>query len=97
MLFKLFKRKENPETVKFKMTMLDVFDFNDWFCENKNPDIYAHKGIYLRLDKLSNHHVTDYLKDRHKLSDEVINKIDYTLLYSFINMIRLDWQKQINK
>ena len=50
--------------------MLNVKDFNEWFNSDKDKEIYAHPGIFLRLDKLSQHHIQDFIKAK---SNDVIN------------------------
>lgn len=42
-------------------SIIDVEKFNNWFNSNKDPNVYAHPGIFLRLDKLSQGHIEDYI------------------------------------
>jgi hypothetical protein len=38
----------------------NVENFNNWFNAKNNNAEYAHSGIFLRLDKLSESHIQDY-------------------------------------
>lgn len=42
-------------------SILDVDKFNDWFINNKDKNLYAHAGIFGRVDKLSQSHVEAYI------------------------------------
>lgn len=41
--------------------LLDVDNFNKWFNSPKPSEIYAHSGIFGRLDKLSSDHIVHYI------------------------------------
>jgi hypothetical protein len=42
--------------------MFSVENFNKWFVDPNNGAVYANRGIFLRLDKLSVGHIEDYLE-----------------------------------
>ena len=65
--------------------------------DNKNRNIYANSGIFLRLDKFGTAFIYDYLKDKYKFSEEDIEDIDPNILYDFEEEIRKDWIKKRNK
>lgn len=61
----LFKKKTKeleqypiPEYIIFS-----VSNFNKWFNNQKDPNIYANPGIFLRLDKLSHYTIEQYVKN----------------------------------
>lgn len=66
-------------------------NFNLWFCDPNNNAVYANKGIFLRLDKLSSSHITDYLVKSYGITD-----FDYIKILEFENQIRKDWFTKIN-
>ena len=41
--------------------IFNVDNFNNWFNATDNNAIYAHSGIFLRTDKLSESHIHDYI------------------------------------
>lgn len=76
-------------------SILDVDRFNEWFNSDKDPNIYAHPGIFLRLDKFSNSHLEEYIENAtggllsyDDFSDEDIR--------DFYLRIRKNWMKQIS-
>jgi hypothetical protein len=77
----------------FMDSILSVKKFNDWFNSPKDSSIYAHPGIFLRLDKLSAHHIDDYIKmttyDYLEYED-----FDFKKMRSFEDRIRKDWMKK---
>lgn len=84
-----------------KLTSEGVFDsilivdkFNEWFVNNKNPDIYANAGIYLRLDKLCVSHIEDYIR---VATDGVldIDNFNWKVIKDFEIEIRNNWQNQL--
>ena len=68
--------------------ILNVDDFNEWFNNNKDKEIYAHPGIFLRLDKLSQHHIQDFISVK---SNGVIN-YEY-----FVEQKLIDFKEEIYK
>lgn len=100
-MLEIFKRKE--VIIPFRVPdyiIFDVDNFNNWFNARNNNAVYANSGIFLRLDKLSESHITDYL-----LKCYGITETNYSfgipvhiLVYDFYKEIRKDWkQKTQNK
>jgi len=75
--------------------ILNVDNFNLWFNSPKDAGIYAHPGIFLRLDKLSIGYIIEYIENCYGIvSKESSTKYD---LYKFHDEIRADWKKRIEK
>ena len=78
--------------------IVDVNNFNSWFCSDKPSDIYANKGIFLRLDKLSQHHIVDYIFSlTNDLTKEETEELycSVNLFNNFEKLIRSDWNMKI--
>lgn len=96
MLSKLFPKKE--KSIKFiapKDILFNVDTFNTWFNDENNNAVYANPGIFLRLDKLSESHIKDYLLKCHN-----IHSSDYDFheeIRNFYDEIRKDWINKMNK
>ena len=94
-MFKFLKKEviksfEVPEYI-----ILNVDNFNLWFNSPKDANIYAHPGIFLRLDKLSVSHIVNYITLCYGIpTKDVSVKYD---LYGFHDEIRADWMKRIEK
>ena len=73
--------------------VFNVDNFNKWFCDPNNNAVYANKGIFLRLDKLSNAHIEDYILKRFnlKIYDSVAEKV----IHQFKNDIEEDWKNKM--
>jgi len=77
--------------------ILNVDNFNKWFNDpNKSKDIYAHPGIFLRLDKLSEHHFDDYFKSCAGVDDleHFKNDLTYSEYCDFEYIVRMDWKSK---
>jgi hypothetical protein len=87
-------KKEKPLTPK-KYVIFNINTFNEWFNDKDNNAVYAHSGIFLRLDKLSESHIKDYIIKCHGLTlsdcdlDEDIR--------NFHEEIRKDWLNKLNQ
>ena len=98
----LFTWNEDTEAVKKLAqsgamdSLLDVDRFNTWFNSDKDKDIYAHPGIFLRIDKLSTQHIEDYIRME---SDGVvkIKYFEYNQVVDFEDRIAKDWRKKQNE
>lgn len=90
-MFSIFKKKAT--FVPKKYVLFNVDTFNEWFNDRDNGAVYAHSGIYLRLDKLSVSHIEDYLVKCHNLTLEDWDLHDE--VREFHDRIRFDWIKQI--
>ena len=73
--------------------MLSVEEFNIWFNSPKDPDIYAHPGIFLRTDKLGVGHIEDYLEFASK-GLVMVDDFKYLDIIEFEDRIRKDWFKK---
>lgn len=96
-MFGFLKRKEIvkpfpvPEYIVF-----NVENFNNWFNDDNNNAIYANKGIFLRLDKLSESQITDYIEKCYGLSGGFLwSKPTHEMIYMFYEEIRKNWQELI--
>ena len=77
--------------------IFNVDNFNSWFVSKKDPSIYAHAGIFLRLDKLSDHHFEDYFKSIGLNPDDFMEGSDYYKQFmAFERDVRKDWRNKIN-
>lgn len=79
----------------FLDSILSVKKFNDWFNSPKDASIYANPGIFLRLDKLSAHHIGDYIK-MSTYGYLEYDDFDFNKVRSFEDKIRKDWMKKIS-
>jgi hypothetical protein len=95
----LFKKKVEPIEIPSEDVVFNVNNFNKWFNDKNNNAVYAHSGIFLRLDKLSDSHITDYMEKCYGIknggpflwSEPVIEMIG-----KFREQIREDWRKKLN-
>ncbi len=90
-----FKQPEQPKEIPSAEEMFNVQTFNDWFCDPNNNAVYAHKGIFLRLDKLSVWHIIDYLNRKFNIH-WIQAGIPHEELEQFCSEIRNDWREKIN-
>ena len=101
-MFWIFKNKKKevktlnniPEEIIF-----NVENFNTWFNYKNNGAIYAHSGIFLRTDKLSNGHIDDYILKCYGIDVNNFNfsKPYFDLYYNFLDDIRKDWLVKLSK
>ncbi len=89
-----FKKKEveKPYIEVSDDIVFNVDNFNEWFNDPNNNAVYAHSGIFLRLDKLSESHIRDYIKNRFDIKEP-----DYDKIYEFYYKIRDDWRAKLNE
>jgi hypothetical protein len=88
------KIKKALQTPLFHSAIFNVKNFNNWFKNNKDKNIYAHAGIYLRTDKLSRGHINDYLGVI--TNGTLCNKdFDELEIMRFEDKIRESWMKQL--
>ena len=91
-LFSTRKEKEQKFVPK-KYVLFNVDTFNTWFNDPENGAVYAHPGIFLRLDKLDESQIRDYLVKCHGLD---LNEWDiHDEIISFREDIRMSWMKKI--
>jgi hypothetical protein len=90
-----FKKKKEVEKPYIEVSddiVFNVDNFNEWFNDPNNNAVYAHSGIFLRLDKLSESHIRDYIKNRFDIKEP-----DYDKIYEFYYKIRDDWRAKLNE
>lgn len=87
--------KQLIESGFFDSEIFNVKKFNDWFINNKDKNVYAHAGIFLRTDKLSRGHINDYIK---VITNGLLSSKDFDelLIMKFEDKIRKDWMKQLS-
>jgi hypothetical protein len=76
--------------------VISVDNFNLWFNAPNNCATYAHPGIFLRLDKLSQHHIEEYFEICYGITEKNHNFV-YSFektICGFMEEIRLDWRKK---
>jgi hypothetical protein len=95
-MFDKFFKKEKPVFVPKKYVMFNVDTFNQWFNDKDNGAVYAHEGIFLRLDKLSKSHITDYLLKCHNIVGNPY-ELYFNDIELFYEEIRKDWLEKLNK
>jgi hypothetical protein len=88
-----FIKKENKFIPK-DYVLFNIDTFNTWYNDVDNRSEYAHKGIYLRVNKLSFIDIEDYLLKCHNVEIDTINK-DSAL--NFYHQIINNWNKQLKK
>jgi hypothetical protein len=94
-MWRISKRKKEIEFVPKKYVLFNVDTFNTWFNDPENGAIYANPGIFLRLDKLDESQILDYLAKCHGLN---LSELPfYEEVVKFREAIRKDWMKKINK
>jgi hypothetical protein len=74
-------------------SILNVDNFNEWFNDPNNGDTYAHSGIFLRTDKLSQGHFDEYFNSCEGVDNLEHFKEEATFknIYNFENSVRNDW------
>lgn len=82
-----------PEYVVFNIT-----NFNNWFNAKDNGAVYAHSGIFLRLDKLSENHILDYIEKCYGIEAGgpfLWSKPVNCMISKFYDEIRADWKVKL--
>ena len=83
--WKIFTKEVVKPHPVLESIVYDVNNFNTWFCDPNNNANYAHRGIFLRTDKLSISHVEDYLKKCYGITES-----SYSENYKFLEKITKD-------
>lgn len=97
-LIKSLLGKGSPKKViPLEEIIFNVDNFNIWFNHKDNGAEYAHTGIFLRTDKLSQSHITDYLLKCYGIESPafLFSKPTNQLIWDFEKEIRADWLKKI--
>jgi hypothetical protein len=91
------KEIEEEEILIDEDKVFNVENFNNWFNDTtKSKEIYAHPGIFLRTDKLSQYHFEEYfkfcgIKNPRKFLEEEYWKMYINLEKEVIK----DWHKKL--
>ncbi len=102
----LFKKKVEVEKVlENDLTNVDINEvynvenFNKWFNDPNNNATYAHSGIFLRLDKLSESHFIEYFESYEGIFNGKNIGCDYemTRFSMFKVAVKDDWKEKIRK
>jgi hypothetical protein len=93
--------KNNESTKKvipLEEIIFNVNNFNIWFNHKDNGAEYAHSGIFLRVDKLSESHITDYLLKCYGIENPafLFSKPANEMISEFQKEIRKDWLNKLN-
>jgi hypothetical protein len=98
------KKEQEPQEVEAEINedeMFSVENFNAWWNDTSKPiDIYAHPGIFLRTDKLSQHHFEAYfesfgVKDGREFIE--CDRENWFKYKTFEDEIRKDWYNKLSK
>jgi hypothetical protein len=93
-MFNFLFKKKDPEFIPKRYVLFNVDTFNTWFNDKDNDAVYANSGIFLRLDKLSESHIKDYLIKCHGIS---LGEWDFgNDITNFYYEVRKDWLDKIN-
>lgn len=92
------KNKEETSITIDESIIFNVDNFNNWFNDPKNGATYAHSGIFLRLDKLSESHIKEYLKNVYNIDNFgpfLWSQPTHIMVTNFMNNIKNDWKNKI--
>jgi len=90
-------KTKKKQVIPLEEIIFNVDNFNIWFNHKNNRAEYAHPGIFLRNDKLSESHIKDYLWKSYVIETEVFSKPTHEMILTFIQDIRVDWIIKSNK
>ena len=91
------KTEAKPKPVlPLEEIIFNVDNFNIWFRHPDNGAEYAHEGIYLRTDKLSESQVTDYLRKSYGLINGgfLFSKPYREMISDLYKAVQKDWQNK---
>jgi hypothetical protein len=97
LLNSILGREKINKVIPLQEIIFNVDNFNIWFNHKDNGAQYAHPGIFLRVDKLSESHITDYLLKCYDVEnpDFLFSKPANEMISEFQKEIRKDWFKKI--
>jgi len=95
-MFKFFTKEIIKPFPVPSYIMFNVDNFNTWFNAPDNGATYAHVGIFLRTDKLSLNHVTEYMEKCYGISEWKNNHVPDTV-WAFYEEVRADWIKKLSE
>lgn len=96
----LGKKTETPKKViPLEEIIFNVNNFNIWFNHKDNGAEYAHSGIFLRTDKLSECQIRDYLLKCYGIDNPsfLFSKHVNEMISDFEKDIRTDWLNKLSK
>lgn len=97
-MFKIFTKEVTFPVPGY--IVLNINNFNNWFNHPNNNAVYANPGIFLRLDKLSETHVLDYMEKCYGINPNLDLDLLYgkkDVVYSFMAEIKEEWKRLIKK
>jgi hypothetical protein len=93
-MINFFKKKERIVIIIPTYIVFNVNNFNLWFNEPNNKAVYAHSGIFLRLDKLSEAHIHDYLDKCYGYDQNVIDGYS-DVIRVFYDSVKANWKNRL--
>ena len=92
------EQEERKKLLALEAKVFNVESFNTWFNDPKNGATYAHSGIFLRVDKLSESHIQEYMEKVHKIKN--FGPFMWTqptryMVSQFLKEIQKDWKKKL--
>jgi hypothetical protein len=89
-------KTEAKPVLPLEEIIFNVDNFNIWFRHPDNGAEYAHEGIYLRTDKLSESQVTDYLRKSYGLINGgfLFSKPYSEMISDLYKAVQKDWQNK---
>lgn len=98
-MFKFFTKEIIKPFLVPEHIILNVENFNNWFNDKNNNAVYAHPGIFLRVDKLCQASVLDYLEKCYGLTKDILLSDFITwsepdTITKFYNEIVIDWREK---
>lgn len=96
-----FFKKDKPleKEIPSEDVVFNVDNFNKWFNDPNNNAVYANTGIFLRLDKLSESHILDYMLKCYGIENGGPMKWSqphWVIIQNFYEEIRKDWRNKLN-
>jgi hypothetical protein len=95
-----FKKKvEKTIEIPSEDVVFNLDNFNKWFNDPNNNAVYSNPGIFLRLDKLSESHILDYMEKCYGIKNGgpmKWSKPHWIMIEDFHNEIREDWRNKLN-
>lgn len=94
----LGREKTPKKIIPLEEIIFNVNNFNIWFNHKDNGAEYAHSGIFLRTDKLSQTKIKDYLLKCYGIDNTFIfSKPTHQMIIDFEKDIITDWLNKLNE
>ena len=100
-LFDKLRGNKKEETRRLVLPVEEIIfnvdNFNIWFRHTDNNAVYANEGIFLRTDKLSESHITDYLRKSYGLINGgfLFSKPYSEMISDLYEAVLKDWKNKI--